>query len=93
MWVPALTLELVWWAYRAGFHTAGELFDAATMHLADTSTEQILLAGAAGLTVLVIGALIFDFARQRRRIPAEQSKTLVSESPTEGEQGETRATG
>ena len=92
LWVPALTLEFVWWASHAGFHTAGDVFDAATEHLTDTATEQILLVGTTVLTILVIGALIFDFARQRRRIPAEQSKTLVSESPTEGEQGETQAT-
>ena len=92
LWVPALTLELVWWAYHAGFHTAGDVFDAATEHLADTATEQILLVGVAVLTVLVIGVLIFEFARQRRRIPAEQSNALISESPVGDEQGETRAT-
>jgi hypothetical protein len=91
LWVPALTLELVWWAYRAGFHTAGELFDAATMHLADTATEQILLVGVMGLMVLVIGVLIYEFARHlRRRIPAEQSQAWSSAPPTEAGRGETR---
>ena len=92
LWVPALTLELVWWAYHAGFHTAGDVFDAATEHLTDTATEQTLLVGVTGLTILVIGVLIFEYARQRRRILTEQSKALVSESPTDGEQGKTRAT-
>lgn len=62
LWVPALTLEFVWWAYRAGFHTAGDVFDAATEHLADTATEQILLVGVTVLTILVIGVLIFERA-------------------------------
>ena len=92
LWAPALTLEFVWWASRAGFHTAGDVFDAATMHLADTATEQILLVGVTVLTILVIGVLIFEYTRQWRRIPAEQSKALVSESPTKGEQSETQAT-
>jgi hypothetical protein len=93
LWVPSLTLELVWWAYRAGFHTAGELFDAATMHLADTATEQVLLVGVTVLTILVTGVLIYEFARQlRRRIPAEQSQAWSSASPTEDRRGETRAT-
>jgi hypothetical protein len=72
LWVPALTLELVWWASRAGYHTAGDVFDAATEHLTDTATEQILLISATVLTILVIGALNFECVRQRRRIPAKQ---------------------
>jgi hypothetical protein len=95
LWVPALTLELVWWAYKAGFHTAGELFDAATMHLADTSTEQILLVGVTALAILVIGILIFEFARQWRRGAVEQSSALAAESAPSGENSknsETRTT-
>jgi len=88
LWVPALTLELVWWAYHAGFHTAGDVFDAATEHLADTATEQILLVGVTVLTILVIGVLIFEYARQRRPIPAEQSNALASDSAHSGENGE-----
>jgi hypothetical protein len=77
LWVPALTLEFVWWAYRAGFHTAGDVFDAATEHLADTATEQILLVGVTVLTILVIGVLIFERARQRHRVPAGQAAQVA----------------
>ena len=92
LWGPALTLEFVWWAYHAGFHTAGDVFDAATEHLTDTATEQTLLVGAAVLTVLVIGVSIFEFVRQlSRRIPAEQPDALISQSPVGDEQSETPA--
>jgi len=92
LWVPALTLELVWWASRAGLHTAGDVFDAATEHLTDVATEQTLLVSVTVLAILVIGALIFKYTRQWRRIPAEQSKALVSEPMSSGENGENRET-
>jgi hypothetical protein len=52
LWVPALILDLVWWACRAGFHTADDLFDAATEHLTDVATEQILPVGVMVLIIL-----------------------------------------
>jgi len=88
LWVPALTLELVWWAYKAGFHTAGDLFDAATEHLADTATEQVLLIGVAVLSILVVGILIFEYARQWRHGAVEQSNAPASEAAPSGENGE-----
>jgi hypothetical protein len=87
LWVPALTLEFVWWAYRAGFHTAGDVFDAATEHLAATATEQILLVGATVLTIIVIGILIFERARQRRRVPTGQDAQDAQDAQVAGAAG------
>jgi hypothetical protein len=85
LWLPALTLEFVWWAFRARFHTAGVVFDAATADLADTATEQVLLVGVTVLTILVIAALIFERVRRRRPASTELAAQTTDASDIEAD--------